>query len=228
MKVVQAPVGLGFDASTYIPPDAVAKFVAAGYRYRIGYLRRDQHVNDDPDPYWPVSLSRRELREHLGGGLLVGFVQFARFGGRSYLSRSSGLQYGHAAAVNARNLGVPQGAHLFVDAEWTDNPGQQAVLAYLRAWCEAVCDAGYRAGIYVGWEGLSGPQWYSVPHANCYWRSAMMHMRNPQPRGWGLYQGWEHSPGNADRGRPPVFGQGIDPGYACYDDLGDRAWLVSA
>ncbi len=228
MRIAPAPVGLGFDASTYIPPPAVSEFVAAGYQFRLGYLRRDQHVNERPDTGWPISFSRQELAEHLAGGLLVGLVQFASFRGRSYLSTSSGLKYGHNAAFNARLLGAPEGTTLFCDAEWTDDPGVAAVMDYLRAWCRAVCEAGYRAGIYEGWEGLTGAQWYSIPHATAYWRSAMKHMADPTPRGWCMYQGWEHSKAHSDRGRPPVFGQAIDPDFAVYDNRGDRAWLIAA
>lgn len=228
MKAVRGPVGAGFDASTYIPPEAVAKFVYAGYQFRVGYLRRDQHVNDDPDTSWPVSMSKRELREHLNEGLLVSLVQFFAGRGRSYLSRSNGLQYGHAAAVNARALGAPEGTTLWCDAEWVDNPGTTAVMDYLRNWTRAVCEAGYRAGIYVGWEGLSGGQWYSIPHASAYWRSAMRFMAEPHPRGWSMIQGLEHSDAKADRGRPPVFGCAVDLDFCTYDNRGDRPWMIAA
>jgi len=233
MRLIRAPVGPGFDASTYIPPAAAAQFAAAGYRFRIGYLRRDKHVNEAPDlsdgPLtWPVSFSRQELAEHLNAGLLVSLVQFARFNGRSYLGDESGRELGEAAAYNAESLGAPKGCTLWVDAEWDDAPPDSIVMVYLIAWGLAVYRAGYRPGIYEGYEGLTGEQWYSLPKYQAYWRSAMKHMAAPDPRGWNCYQGWEHSPKKASVGRPPIFGCSVDTNFACYDKKGSRFYCVSA
>lgn len=230
MRIVRAPVGLGFDASTYITPQQAAQFRAAGYLFRVGYLRRDQHVNEDPDlsdgPLsWPVSLSVRELHEHLDADLLMSFVQFARFHGRNYLSADEGARIGHNAAWNCRRLGVLEGATIWCDAEWTDSPPARLVIRFLARWAQAVAEAGYRPGCYVGFEGLTALQWYGLPYFRAYWRSAMRHMADPQPRGWCCYQGWEHS--RVSDKRPPIFGASIDQDFSHYDNYGDRFYAVA-
>jgi hypothetical protein len=218
MRIKKCPVGVGFDASTYIRPETAAKFKRAGYRFVVRYLRRDQHVNEKPDTSWPISLSVQELTELLDAGLYVGLVQFARFHGKNYLSAEHGKQVGHNAAWNAKHLGVPEGATLFYDAEWTDSPPDDLVMAELRAWAKAVSDAGYRAGVYVGYEGLSGSQWYSLPYVRAYWASAMKHIQEPLPRGWSCFQGWEQK---------SVFGQVIDSDFCRYDNKGARPYFVA-
>lgn len=228
MRIVKAPVGAGFDASTYVTPAAAADFVRAGYQFAVRYIRRDQHVNDKPDSGWPVSLSRQELHELHDAGLAVSVVQFASFSGRRYLSGSAGNTFGYAAAFNARELGIPDGCTLWVDAEWTDAPGDAAVMSYLTAWGKAVAEAGYRPGCYVGYDGLTGDQWYSLPYYRAYWRSAIKYARVPYPRGWSMVQGLEHSRSKASRGRPSVFGTAIDTDHVLYDDRGDRPWFVTA
>jgi len=227
MRLRKAPIGIGFDASTYVDPTAAAQFVAAGYEFVVRYIRRDQHVNLEPASGWPVSLSTRELEQLLDAGLCVSLVQFARFHGKNYLGARHGAQMGHNAAWNARNLGAPEGTTIWYDAEWTDNPSDRAIMDELRAWAKAVSDGGYRAGVYVGYDGLSGAQWYSLPYVRAYWRSAIKTVRNPQPRGWSMYQGLEHCKAKAHRGRPPVFGQAIDTDFAVYDDKGARPYMIS-
>lgn len=228
MRLRKAPIGIGFDASTYVTPHQCAALVTSGYQFRLAYLRRDRHVNDHPDTGWPVSLSRQELHEHLDAGLMVSVVQFASLRGRRYLSDASGRMIGGAAAHNAGHLGLPEGTTIWVDAEWTDSPGDAAVMSYLRAWGAVVADAGYRPGCYVGHEGLTGDQWYSLPHYRSYWCSAMRAMAEPLPRGWCMWQGLEHSRAQAHHGRPPVHGVSLDPDMCRYDNRGDRPWMVSA
>jgi hypothetical protein len=159
---------------------------------------------------------------------LVSPVQFARFHGRNYLNASSGAQIGYAAAWNCEKLGLPEGTTVWVDAEWTDNPGDAAVLSYLRAWGKAVAEAGYRPGVYVGYDGLTGSQWYGLPYFRAYWASAMRYIGYPEPRGFCMYQGLEHSAANANRGRAPIYGVSLDQDFARYDQRGERAWMVSA
>ena len=237
MRCVKAPVGLGFDASTYVTPAQVKQLAESGYEYRIGYLRRDKHVNQHPDMSgWPVSLSVQELHEHLNAGVMVGAVQFARFHGLNYLSAGAGKTIGEAAAWNAEMLGLPKGIHLWLDAEWNDCPtGWWArrkyiarVLAYCAAWCRAVVAAGYRAAVYEGFWELSARQWYSIPKATAYWLSAMRDVKPPRVRGCCMYQGWEHSRKKARYGRPPVHGVSLDTDFSRYDRKGERFYLAAA
>jgi hypothetical protein len=218
MRAIEAPVGVGIDASTYLPPEKVRLFKDAGYGFRIGYLRRDHHVNDGPDLSWPTSTSRRELAEHLEAGMPYGFYQFGAFLGRSYLSAAAGLEAGRNAGLNAKDLGTPEGVHIFCDAEWTDSPGIQSVMSYLRAWCNGVAEHYYSPAIYNGFDELTGDLLYSIPLATAYARSAMRLLCNPQPRGYSLFQGWEHSKAQVKHGRPPIFGCSVDVCFSTYDD----------
>lgn len=241
MRTVKAPVGIGYDASTYVTPSQAAHLADAGYEIRFGYLRRDRYVNERPDlsegPLtWPVSMSRVELREHLDVGFVFSPVQFARFNGLAYLSDVSGHEIGGAAAWNAKSLELPKGATVWCDAEWTDCPDTwwakrrylARVIAYLRAWGEAVYSAGYRPGAYIGFQGLSAAQWYALPYFQAYWLSAMRYVKAPEKRGCCCYQGWEHSRSKAKYGRPPVYGVSLDTDFARYDMKGDRFYCVAA
>jgi hypothetical protein len=220
MKLVTAPVGAGFDCSVYCGPEAAAAMKAHGYRYIARYVRRDKHVNDGPDPDWPVSLSRQELRELLEAELLVSPVQFARFHGRNYLSADSGAAIGEAAAWNCQQLGLPEGTTVWVDAEWTDGPDPDLVLAYLRAWAEPVAAAGYRPGVYVGWEGLTGAQWYGLPKFQAYWRAGMRYLSAPLPRSYCMFQSPEL------KGDDAVLGLDVDTDFVTYDEKKARPYMV--
>lgn len=225
MRAIPIPLGKGFDASTYVTPDQAARLVkpqpddGEPYRFAVRYLRRDQYVYERPDTSWPVSLSKQELGELLSAGLAVGLVQFGRFHGRRYLSAARGASHGFNAVWNASRLGVPEGVTLYTDAEWTDSPPDSLVLDYLRAWGQAVAEAGYRPGCYIAYDGLTRQQWYGLPYYRTYWASAMHAalLTPPLPRGYSLYQHTQRTD----------CGVVLDPCYSVADLRGDRPWVVA-
>jgi hypothetical protein len=174
--LAQAKPGKWFDAAAYIPPKVAAEFVRRGYVGRFAYLRRDEHVNDDPDlSGGSVSLSRRELQEHLDVGLQVGLVQFASLPYRP--DAASGTMLGRNAALNALALAGVPGVTLFQDLEWDSNvfiPKAVDVLASANAWADAAILHAMRAGDYVGPNAiLTADQWYyDIENVHCYWLSA--------------------------------------------------------
>jgi len=249
VRLCHPQIGAGFDTSVHVTQEQAAAMKAAGYTFRVGYVRRDRKVNDEPDDQWPISLSHREVREHIAVGLDVGFYQFPRMHGKNWLGNDDYCrEVGYNAARNAADLAGIDGATVYHDCEWTDEPDAELVLRGLGHWIAGCVEGKGRPGGYIGFEGLTGEQWYSLPHMRTYMRSAML-MRTyqraaassyaerlalitePLPRGWSMLQGWQHSdrPKDVRAGRPAVCGiAAIDPCWATYDNIGDRPYFVTA
>jgi hypothetical protein len=216
MRAKNVPRGLGFDASVYVDPCTVGLFKCSGYKFRVGYVNRQVHVNDQPDPNWPVSISKQELREHLRADMPVSLVQFFN-GNGNYLKPGYGTQVGTAAATNAQLLGAPKGITLWVDAEWSKNlPSEAQVWQYLNEWSAPVQAAGYEPGIYVGsGQPLGSDALYGLPRYTHYWRAASI-VPNVRTRGYQMIQGMPQK----------VHGVEIDPDIAALDHLGDRFKII--
>lgn len=224
LKATKASRSIGFDTPTYVTPEKARQFLGAGYDFVIRYVGRSKRVDTEPDTSsWMVSLSKRELAELTSAGMAVSIVQFAKFTGRPYLNEEYGLKIGGAAAYNVRGLGVPKGVTVWCDAEWSDNPSREQVIAYLNGWASAVSGAGYRPGVYVGWTGLSGLDWYMLPKYRHYWKSASA-MPFVEKRGYQMIQALERSP----KRKNAVFGLDIDQNLSCIDAKGDRFYWVRA
>jgi hypothetical protein len=212
---------MGFDTAGFVSADQAKRFRAAGYKFVMRYVERSQRVYDEPTPTigdWFYPLSKKEFAWLLDADLMVGVVQRAKFRGKPYLNRQYGKDIGYAAMWCCKELGVPQGATVYVDAEWTDGPSDSQVMQFLRAWHETGPDAKMRTGTYEGYEGLTGAQWYSIPYCRSYWRSALRYLGDPQPRSWSMYQTTQQA----------VFGIGIDVDLITYDNKGNRPYLVAA
>lgn len=214
MQLKRCPRGIGFDASTYIAPVTAQRFLEAGYQWVARYLNRRVSVRETPDTDWPVSLSRQELGELTQAGLAVVLVQFA--GGCS-----SGDARGAAAAANAAALGVPQGCHLYCDAEGWSGVDWPHVSEYLTQWQAAVRLAGYRPALYVGpgvdWGADPARNLRKLPGYSSYWRAASV-VPAVADRGYALVQGTQCT----------VYGQTIDADICALDHLGDRPYAVAA
>jgi hypothetical protein len=216
MKLTKAPRRAGFDTAAYVPIETAKRLKASGYFYALRYLRRDRHVNEQPDlSGGVVSLSSQELRELLSAGLDVGFVQFYS---NAAPSEKRGRHVGENAAWNARQLEVPEGVTLWMDLEWaTVAPPAADSLAYANAWAKAVAAVGYEPGVYVGSNcGLNGDQLWSFPQIRHYWKSASMVPWVPN-RGFQMIQTLPTK----------VHGLMIDQDVSCLDNMGDRWHLVS-
>lgn len=147
-------------------------------------------------------------------------VQHARAPGWSP-DQALGQQDGQEAAVIAQAIGFPPGVSVWCDLEEVNAAAQaQDVIAYCRAWHQAVRARGYSPGLYVGAGArLSGQQLFDLPFQQ-YWRSSS-HVPDIPNRGYQLVQL-----------SPPIQLNGIlvDVDVAVPDVRGDLArWLrVSA
>lgn len=78
--------------------------------------------------------------------------------------------------LGSNTLAIPTGVTLWCDIEWVPSAiptNDDALIAYVEAWADAVIDGGYSAGLYVGPNTpLSGSQLYSISGIKHYWKSA--------------------------------------------------------
>lgn len=196
---------------------------ADGYRFVARYLRYDGVVLDGPRPGGEYdggpdgcySLSIRELRDAIDGGLAVLPVQYGTFGDAAH-----GQRLGKAAVQSARLLGLPQGAHLFCDLEGAGprSAGPTRITAYVEAWAAAVTAGGFLAGLYLTDVGLTARQLYGLRGVTCYWSAAGPVPANPLPRGYSLEQ---------DR-LTTVCGMRCDTDTVRTDRMGDGPALVAS
>ncbi|MCA9685183.1 MAG: DUF1906 domain-containing protein [Myxococcales bacterium] len=220
-KAASIHVGLGFDTASYVDLDKAKAMRAAGYAFVARYLRRDQHVNQNPDlSGGAVSLSVLELRQLLAADLQVSLVQFGD--GKLVPSAEQGTTVGAAAAANARALGAPSSVTLWCDVEWSSGAAPtepQPVLDYINAWAAQVVAGGYRAGLYVGpnvpVDGKS--LYYDLPKITGYWKAASKTSWVAE-RGFQIIQGLSFT---------TAEGLNIDPDMAAYDGRGDRCTVIA-
>ncbi|MHC4891156.1 MAG: glycoside hydrolase domain-containing protein [Planctomycetota bacterium] len=217
MKAKRAPRRLGFDTVSYVSKRKAKAFVKSGYCYSIRYIRRDKHVNDRPDlSHWSVSLSKRELEEHLSAGLYVAPVQYGSW--HKYPTKELGEKAGSAAGFNAKTLGLPGGVTIWCDSEWKTKPAAKDVIDYLNVWSYRVMEYGYAPGLYVGpGTNLSPTQLYEELILRHYWKSASI-VPWPDKRGYQMIQGTQLK----------VHGILIDQDMTCIDNKMSKCVMVSA
>jgi hypothetical protein len=217
MRLVKLNPCIGFDTPTALNEELCEKFIQSGCKFVIRYVTRWKSYHEDPTPDigdWFYGLSKSELETILRSGLKVGIVQAMRMS--TTLTYQNGTTVGLAALRNCERLGIPEGATVFCDAEF-DRADSQKVISYLKGWQEPVRSK-YRPGLYVGYDGLTGEQLYSLPGFACYWRAGMRYVKDPQPRGYAMWQ----------TGQQDVYGIDVDFDYMRYDEKGDRPYFVSA
>lgn len=205
---------LGFDTVTTVSSSMATAMVAKGYGFCARYLKRSGSIDA---PTSGPALTIAEAKDLLAAGLAIVPVQF----GLSSLlpSATAGSDVGEAAATNASALGIPRGVTLWCDLEWSPevSPDPAATIRYANAWHDAVVDAGWRAGLYVGPNiPLDAVQLGDLAFTS-YWKSASR-VPTPTPRGYQMVQ----------RSKLPVDGIELDTDIACMDAEGDRfTWLTT-
>jgi hypothetical protein len=120
-------------------------------------------------------LSAQELMWATSRGLQVGAVQHVR-GSKSNPfwdpTAHSGREDGLAAVAHARAAGLPPGTHLFQDLEAVNAVAgaREVTRQYCEDWGMPVIEAGYQAGIYVGFAAQLQPaDLWLLSTVNCYW-----------------------------------------------------------
>jgi hypothetical protein len=215
-KIEKAGPGLqGFDAAASISADAARAFRQNGFRFCIRYLSR-------ATPQAAGDLSHAEADAILAGGLALMAVQHVMHAGW-VPTAARGADYGAAAATNAKQVGLPPGVVVWLDLEGVrKGVGSDDVIAYCNAWFDAVANAGYLPGLYVGANcGLDGDALYWRLKTGHYWRSGSDVPDLPH-RGYQMVQ-------RIDGSSDVVNGIAIDRDVTYTDAFGDTvAWLSPA
>lgn len=208
--VQSAPSGrVGFDTDTKLDLATAKLFRQSGYDFCLRYLSLSGENSYD--------LDREEAQAILEAGLALMPVQHVRYAG--WLPDASlGTQTGKTAADNAIQVGFPSKINIWLDLEGI-NPAATAtnVISYCNTWYEAVAQAGYLPGLYVGANSiLDSQQLYSDLKFQHYWHSLSI-VPNVAVRGYQMIQ--------SDGGT--VHGVGIDKNVTQADaDRGQIQWLI--
>lgn len=173
----------GFDCNTRVTAEIARKFQDAGYRFAVRYVRRSTRHEYD--------ISTGELLGLLNAGLGVMLVQHVAAEGW-HATGGLGLSYGAIAAEEARSVGYPPSAILWCDLEGVANDvDPRDVIAFCNNWYDAVREAGYDAGLYVGYGcGLTADQLYYKLKFRRYWSAYNLNADSiPSVRGVCMKQG---------------------------------------
>lgn len=219
MRVIEIADGSkGFDCNTPVSFDTAKRFGAAGYSFALRYIRRDPKASND--------LSIAEIRDLHSAGLAVGIVQ--HFGPHEGWTPSDdlGKRYGMNAVDACRELGIPDGAMVWLDLESVDPAVDiETVIRYCNRWHDVVKMGGLLPGIYVGYGArLTPDQLYRRLKFTRYFAAYNLNSdQYPAVRGVCLRQ-HEAKPGD----RPDGVRFPIDVDTAVADALGGRMTVVVA
>jgi len=187
IKLKQVERRPAFTTAGYVDRETAAALRALKFQTAMRYMRRDRHVNDEPDlASWKVSLSHEEFADDLEVGLDVGLVQFSDR--KSVPTPENGAEAGDAAGWNATELGYPKKAVIWCDFEFDkvpDGATRAGNIDHLRSWCAKALPYDYELGLYYGTNILlSGEDLYRKLPFTHYWKSAsnvpLVDVRGPQ------------------------------------------------
>jgi hypothetical protein len=180
LKKIEATTGiLGFDTNTKLTEDLSKKLYNYGFRFCLRYLSRSPEPNYD--------LTADEANQIMDGGLSLMGVQHVR-AGYWIPTADLGTQDGTMAAKNATLAGLPIGINIWCDLEAVkDTTPATDVITYCTNWYNAVNQAGYVPGLYVGYQPiLVSAQLYQLPFTS-FWRS-QSNVPNVGSRGYQMIQ----------------------------------------
>ena len=210
-EVQQAPAGAkGFDSDTRLTLELAQQFLAQDYSFCLRYVSLGAEQSGD--------LTADEVEQILQGGLALMPVQHVRMIGWSP-TEELGQSTGADAGSNAEAVGFPAGVCVWCDLEGiNESASVQKVIAYCNAWYEAVAEAGFVPGLYVGRKCvLSSEQLYQNLKFSHYWKSAST-VPEVAVRGYQMIQTLEEDLVNEI---------GIDKDATQTDQLGGTAiWLA--
>ena len=200
----------GFDLNQPITANEAAAFKEAGHSFCVRYIPRTSALMTG-------NLSYEEAEVILASGLSLSAVQHVPL--PNWMPTGAlGAQYGAFAASYAKNtVGLPEGMVLWLDLESVSTAATpEDVIGYCTEWFNAIQEAGYIGGLYVGWQpGLDGPQLYNLPFKH-YW-SAYNADFTPSPRGYQLIQHTQKT----------LNGIAFDPNVTQTDNNGDSVIWIS-
>jgi hypothetical protein len=208
----------GFDADFKIGPKLANRFGELGYRFAVRYVRRD--------PVNARDLSANEAGVILDAGLGLMPVQHVESESSWNPTEEKGRRFGRNGAEHAQQIGIPEGVTLWCDLEGVavgTAPAQ--VSAYGDAWYQAVWEAGYVPGLYVGFHAVLGPEALFDLRFRHYWGAFNLNKdEEPATRGLQMKQRESKDPALVPTGLKPGDFQ-ID--FVRTDALGGRPTLVA-
>src|SRR5689334_5115206 len=170
MQLATLPNGSrGFDCNVVLSPSDIKKFKefkAPGsgdkFKYVVRYVPRVVQG--------PTDLTKVELQAIITGGLGIQIVQHVPLPGW-IPSLQRGISYGQKAVISARDCGYPEGASLWCDLEEVKlGTPKTEIIAYCNAWFTEVAKAGYKPGLYLGFQsGLTGYEAYWKLKFSRFW-----------------------------------------------------------
>lgn len=207
MKVIQSPNGAkGVDTIARFSTDLARKFHAAGYQFIVRYLTSSK---------WGLTVEERQAILDAEMGLLC--VGTSRLPGW-HPSAELGESDARKILGYAQNCGLLTGMTLFCDMEGPGGDAGKSVVEYVNAWAHIIKDAGYIAGLYVGFGiHLTPEQLYHDLAVSAYWHSCSK-VQDVATRG---YQMVQHYPANQH-----VCGLQVDIDTIQVDKLGDSPWWL--
>jgi hypothetical protein len=205
-----ATPGLYYDASVRLHESSARALLDAGCAgvFRYVPLPRNSASGD---------VTADEIQLLTGLGLEVGLVQHVRnppWDPRQHRGGDDGA----CAADYAKLVGYHVDCHLWCDFEgsMTGTPSSAAI-EYVTGWAAEVVAAGFRAGLYCGYDDpLSPVELYALHGVTSYWSDAGH--RKVSTRGVAISQGPEMT----------IAGVRVDPDQVAPDLLGDLPLVCAA
>ena len=165
MIAQRAPTCKIVDTSAKLTADVLSAIVDAGYAGVVRYVRLPGVADT-----WDIDAD--ELTTIVGAGLGLMLVQHVRYPGWNPASYS-GKDDAAAALERAQAAGYAAGSHIFLDLEGIKAKATDATIRFANDWADAVVDAGYKAGCYVGYAvPLTAMQLYELHRVDSYWSDA--------------------------------------------------------
>lgn len=154
----------GFDCDQPISVELAQAAVVMGYKFAVRYVRRQQYHDYD--------LTHEEAKIITDNGLALMVVQHVA--PENWTPNTAlGSSYGSIAASECIKIGIPRDVCVWCDMEGVDPDTLEIdAINYANAWYNAVRDAGYTPGVYLGWHpGVGNRSAYRSLRFKNYWRA---------------------------------------------------------
>jgi hypothetical protein len=164
----------GFDLNQPVKSDLARRFHSAGYRFVLRYVPRLQPKSHD--------LTAAELETLHECGFAVMPVQHVLSETKWQPSADLGRRYGAYAGEYCSMIGVAKATNVWLDLEGVDQDiPSSVVIEYCNIWHDQVAEAGYKPGVYVGWNpGINARDLYYRLRMSAYWGAYNLN-RDQQP-----------------------------------------------
>lgn len=203
----------GCDVNFPISEHFAQAIINTGRTFCIRYIPRAHGSNSGGD------LTNAEAALIINAGLALMVVQHVANEGWEP-TEELGAAYGSYAATYCKDVvGLPTGVNVWLDLEGVNaNAAKADVIAYCKAWYNAVNAAGYVPGVYIGWQVIiNNQEAYDLPFCH-YWKAYNADV-TPATRGYQMIQGTQ----------VPIGGIEVDPNTIKTDNRGTTpVWLISA